>query len=404
MGDRDMKVCSLMTENQKSWDHEKVANLFCPDEARQILAIPLSVQSLQDRLIWQHSKTGIFTVKTAYHVACDMASNNSPASASSSRPTDWKWPWKLHIPPKIKFFVWKMINNLLPVGFELIKRKVDVNSICCRCGSMVETAEHALRDCEWSKQFWYFSCLRISISNSDSQVQLWEWIDKMKELLPIEALPIFCCFAWYIWFARNSVIFQKQQFDIATCLAKAQRILLEFEDANRRFTDNQSSIGEDHPRTLNHCCFRITSDAAIREQRGCGLGVVIWDNHGQVCAAKIQNVEMLRSPEVAEALACRLGIQLAISLDIQQVQIETDCLSLVQKLKSGAQDCTEFGEIIADIQHLCSSFCYFHFLYVPRSDNKVAHSLAKFSFSISSADFLWMNALPFEVLHDVNIL
>ena len=38
------------------------------------------------------------------------------------------------------------------------------------------------------------------------------------------------------------------------------------------------------------------------------------------------------SPEIAEALACRLGVQLAISMQLDKVHIESDCLTLIQNL------------------------------------------------------------------------
>lgn len=68
-----------------------------------------------------------------------------------------------------------------------------------------------------------------------------------------------------------------------------------------------------------------------------------------------------------------MGVQLAASLQLQNVAFETDCLSLIQKLNSNSSDLTALGLLI---HSLCSSFCSFSFSYKPRTANGVVHILA----------------------------
>ena len=46
-----------------------------------------------------------------------------------------------------------MLNNLLLIGEKLIKKKLELNPICKRCGDFEKIVEHVFRDYEWSKTF-----------------------------------------------------------------------------------------------------------------------------------------------------------------------------------------------------------------------------------------------------------
>ena len=107
---------------------------------------------------------------------------------------------------------------------------------------------------------------------------------------------------------------------------------------------------------------------------------------------------MSLDPEVAEALTCHMGIQLALSLNVSHVRIESYCKFLIKRLHSTTPECTELGEIVADIRFLCSNFISFDVSFIPRTQNQTAHQLAKFSYTLSNSEQFWFNALPFEVL------
>lgn len=48
------------------WD--EVRGVFNPADAHCILQIPLCSGEMEDIVAWQHTKTGIFTVRSAYYV------------------------------------------------------------------------------------------------------------------------------------------------------------------------------------------------------------------------------------------------------------------------------------------------------------------------------------------------
>ncbi|KAM7510704.1 hypothetical protein LguiB_009579 [Lonicera macranthoides] len=75
-----------------------------------IKKIPLGAPSSQGQLVWHYSKSGVFSVKSAYHLILDqnLLSNASIKKGKSSAANRnwWKWIWQLQVPNKPKIFVW----------------------------------------------------------------------------------------------------------------------------------------------------------------------------------------------------------------------------------------------------------------------------------------------------------
>ena len=114
-GDYPM-VSSLIDRDTKWWKADVVKTLFLPFEADMILKIPLSQRLPEDSLIWIGNKRGVFTVKSAYHIAAKIQSDKDLGESSSgdSRSIIWKKLWKMKLPPKIKIFAWRACVNSLP--------------------------------------------------------------------------------------------------------------------------------------------------------------------------------------------------------------------------------------------------------------------------------------------------
>ncbi|XP_073357926.1 uncharacterized protein [Aegilops tauschii subsp. strangulata] len=61
-------VGDLLEADGSSWDKQKVQEMFAPDEAQEILQIPVGGPSVQDYQAWNYTKNGVFTVRSAYHL------------------------------------------------------------------------------------------------------------------------------------------------------------------------------------------------------------------------------------------------------------------------------------------------------------------------------------------------
>lgn len=139
-------MCDLFREGGRSWDMMKLEGLFFEAEVARVCRIHLGVFSREDKLAWRFTKDGVHTARSGYfdvhgrHVGADD-------QRCSVR------VWKLNLIPKIQHFMWMVMHGILPTCI-LVIRFVDVAPFCKRCGTELETTEHALRDCYWTRQFW----------------------------------------------------------------------------------------------------------------------------------------------------------------------------------------------------------------------------------------------------------
>lgn len=108
-------------------------------------------------MIWPHTKTGEYTVKSGYRIIrkMDQSSTIPVSTATGIDRRIWRIIWQLSIPKKIKIFLWKAIHNILPVRDNLARRKIINSGRCILCDQGNETVEHALLFCPWTRPVWF---------------------------------------------------------------------------------------------------------------------------------------------------------------------------------------------------------------------------------------------------------
>lgn len=147
-----MTVNQLIFPITKTWDREKI-QLILPQYESEILALRPSKIGTSDRFVWLPSNSGTYTAKTGYHAA---ATKNTPTIKPPSSPADINWNkeiWQLKCSPKIKFFLWKVLKNALPVGNNLKARGINPTASCPFCGED-ESCLHLFFHCSFAKQVW----------------------------------------------------------------------------------------------------------------------------------------------------------------------------------------------------------------------------------------------------------
>jgi len=83
------------------------------------------------------------------------------------------------------------------------------------------------------------------------------------------------------------------------------------------------------------------------------------------------------SPQVADALALRHVVVLALDEGFHSVVLQCDCLALIPKINAHVRDRTTTCFIVADIKSLACNFSSVSFVHVSRSANVVAYVLAQ---------------------------
>jgi hypothetical protein len=89
---------------------------------------------------------------------------------------------------------------------------------------------------------------------------------------------------------------------------------------------------------------------------------------------------------------CRDGLKLAVELGLRRVQLESDCLQVVQLWKRKNMQRSILDPILKAMEEISLAFHEFSFFHNSRNCNKVAHCLAR---QVSSLHRLkvWLDAL-----------
>jgi hypothetical protein len=84
-------VDSLIDENSRCWDVDSLKQMFLPRDVEIIKQIPLSLRRPRDKLIWTGTKSGIFTVKSAYNFLLHQSYDNPGSSSNGRSPHRFLW-------------------------------------------------------------------------------------------------------------------------------------------------------------------------------------------------------------------------------------------------------------------------------------------------------------------------
>ncbi|KAL3498256.1 hypothetical protein ACH5RR_040988 [Cinchona calisaya] len=194
------RVSSRVTRYLNGWKHELLEELFWHDEVKLIRSIPIGDVSNQDKLIWHFNKNGAFSVKSAYNLIRNLSSDweNLGSGSLGSTNNTWKRLWHLCIPNKVKVFLWKVCQNILPITSALVSKGVDVEVCCALCSAPEEEAIHLFLRCLLAVQAWAFSFLTSKI-NLDRATEVCSWL-KHSCYYPWEHLEFseWSCFLWLL--------------------------------------------------------------------------------------------------------------------------------------------------------------------------------------------------------------
>ncbi|KAE8819066.1 Bidirectional sugar transporter SWEET14 [Hordeum vulgare] len=144
----------------------------------------------------------------------------------------------------------------------------------------------------------------------------------------------------------------------------------------------------------SHGLVKINVDATFHEDTLSGAcGAVVRDDHGDFVAPTNWFIPHVRNAESTEFQAIRNGLYLASNIGCNSVEIESDCISTVEAIQSmdeymGADVVLvlECKQMAMDFTRICYEHCF-------REANKVADSLARYSFDSRSSG-LWENSTP----------
>uniref|UniRef100_A0A8I6WJS1 RNase H type-1 domain-containing protein n=1 Tax=Hordeum vulgare subsp. vulgare TaxID=112509 RepID=A0A8I6WJS1_HORVV len=136
---------------------------------------------------------------------------------------------------------------------------------------------------------------------------------------------------------------------------------------------------------------KANSDGALAKahNRG-GGGVVLRDHEGAYRGGACYVFRDVSHPEMAELLACREAVQLAIQTGAPKVHVEVDSIAVAAMVNERAKNLSLAGPIVEEIKLLGRTLEGFKVSWIRRTGNKGAHLLAKEGISRNNSSF-WPN-------------
>lgn len=105
--------------------------------------IPVGSGKENDKLIWNYTSKGDYTVKNGYFLAqqIEESSSNGLTSGLSS---GLEILWNLRLPNKIKIQFWRSLVNALPIKNNMLSRGFIVDLYCPICHSFSDITQYNL--------------------------------------------------------------------------------------------------------------------------------------------------------------------------------------------------------------------------------------------------------------------
>jgi hypothetical protein len=133
-------VNSLIGEQELQWKEDIIRKIFPEDIAGKIIGIPLSSDGCRDFASWPHTKSGIYTVRSAYNLATTQIfwedrsiGGKGTCSDQNSMKKAWKKLWAIQCPNKMKVILWRIAHDCLPTGKQLQVRSIQTRYDCHLC-------------------------------------------------------------------------------------------------------------------------------------------------------------------------------------------------------------------------------------------------------------------------------
>lgn len=195
-------------DEQGQWKVSCIRENFSEWEARIILDTPISRTSKPNEIIWNLEVKGVSTVKSAYHLASNLASAQEASSSNaSSFDPNWRRFWKLNSVPKAKICAWRIIKDSLPTLSNIVKKGIITNSSCFFCAGSLKNRQlicsGIARRLEkvWLRYIPQSKSLFVLDISYWKTEHYWEWL---ADNLDNDELDKAILILWSIWNHRNA--------------------------------------------------------------------------------------------------------------------------------------------------------------------------------------------------------
>ncbi|KAJ6731270.1 REVERSE TRANSCRIPTASE ZINC-BINDING DOMAIN-CONTAINING PROTEIN-RELATED-RELATED [Salix viminalis] len=387
IGESHLLVSSYWRDNTWYLDHVRS---IIPNEIVDSLYLIAVSSTRVDHPLWTLTANGGFTMYSAW---------NRVRQVSDRQPIFSKI-WHASIPLKISFFIWRLLNDFIPVDTRIQSKGICMVSKCHGCND-IESLEHLFLFCPSVSLVWNFFAAMFSVSLPvDGSIRHWlsAWFfsgDYVSEghiriIIPILVL-------WFIWLERNDAKHRNMSFYPDRIRWKCQGMIFQLFQAGLLKRRNwkgdmnlASSFGCHYvldqvyfPKMVRWIkpkehCFKLNVDGSFqgRSARVRWWGGILRDWHGNVSFYFFLPLKA-KSALHAEILTLYHGLRICKDRGISKVWIEMDALSVINLVQNRCIGSWEVCYSLHGIYDCLNSF-QFHLSHIYREGNQVADHLLCF--------------------------
>jgi hypothetical protein len=122
-----------------------------PQDIQEVLELRLSARATEYHVAWLYEKSGIFSVRSAYHLVVSMDKANENQEGGNARVDGsrlgFKRIWSANVPPKVKVFAWRLCQEGLSTQSNRMNRGLEHVVTYQVCGKEDKMGYHAVVHC-----------------------------------------------------------------------------------------------------------------------------------------------------------------------------------------------------------------------------------------------------------------
>ncbi|KAG7570254.1 Reverse transcriptase zinc-binding domain [Arabidopsis thaliana x Arabidopsis arenosa] len=339
--DLELSIKDLMDQETRTWDPGLLEEHFFPRDAAIILKIK-PVLSSPDFFTWKHNKSGDYSVRSGYWLACQEYKKEEISFASQLPSLNGikDQIWKLQAPSKIKIFIWKVVSGAIPVAESLNSRGMNVDLRCQLCGAEGESSNHILFACPLARQVWALSGFPFPEEGFD-QTSIYQNIHLVLSLAKSQRLQLqtrrsLPWIFWLLWKTRNNLVFDGRVFLISDLMKK---IIEDSDDwflaqeVDARHENSSSSLVLPHnikwhppAKPWLKCNVSVVWD---RVKGLCGVAWVLRNSLGNVLLHSRHSLVISLSKDEADFRGCLWAMESMKSLNVHRVVFAVESKMIV---------------------------------------------------------------------------
>jgi hypothetical protein len=291
----------LFIPDTRSWNEDLIRASFVSCDADEILKLRPGFRMEGDLIAWNFERNGLSTVRSAYRLLkaeqSQVEAGRLNETSSSTDSLIWKRLWKLRVPPKIRIFWWRAVNNFLPTKANLNRRHVELESFCPTCEAEAETLHHVAFVCPLAKRFWQSVERLMGFKVPDLHPISWVKDALVRGRCIEKEATILACGVWSLLTGRNARKHGKSHWDHTAAVHHISSMLEDIicSTSERSVVAALPAGRRAKWQKLDQGWVKVNTDATFDAATGNGAsGAVLRSDWGEFVAASARAFQELR--------------------------------------------------------------------------------------------------------------